>query len=427
MPSPLDAVYLALLAASAPALLYKRLRHGKYGESFPGMMGKRLPARPLPLPREHRCWMHGVSVGETVAAGSVYRHLREQRSGWEFLATTTTETGQAQARRTYAGGEHFAYAPADFSWTVDAFLRAYRPSLYLFFETEIWPNLLHALGRRSIPAFLVNGKVSERSGRRYARVAFALRGPLSSVRRFYMQTQQDAERMARILGGEDRIQVAGNVKFDSLPEPLTADERRAWRARWGVSDDACVVLAGSTHPGEEETIWKAFAEARAQAPGLRLVLAPRHPERFPEVAEFLRRAAGSVHRTSSGEPAPAGAAVVLLDEMGVLARAFGAADIAIVAGSWKPDVGGHNLLEAGRHGIPVLRGPHMHAQPDITRVLGPGQGAPCVEAAELGGTLARLAADPGERRALGERARDASTSNLGAARRVVEDLLGRLP
>src|SRR5690606_13569563 len=137
-----DAAYLASVPILAPGIAWKRFRHGKYRDSLPGMLGRRAPTAPLPPPADERCWLHSVSVGETVAAGSVFRELHGRAPGWEFLCTTTTETGQAQAHQTMAGAQNFAYAPADFSWTVREFHRIWSPSLYLFFETEIWPNNL---------------------------------------------------------------------------------------------------------------------------------------------------------------------------------------------------------------------------------------------------------------------------------------------
>lgn len=424
-PNALDAAYCALAAAALPAFAWKRLRHGKYRESVPGMLGKRLPDRALAPPAQERAWLHAVSVGEAVAAGAVHARLRAARPGWEFLATTTTETGQAQARRSIEGAQHFAYAPFDFSWTVDAFLRAYRPSLYLFFETEIWPNLLAACGRRGMPVFLANAKMSDRSAGRYARARRLFAGPLSHVARFYAQTQADAERIDRVIRDPSRIVVTGNVKFDALPKPLDPRERAEWRRRLGAPDGAVLLLAGSTHPGEESIVAKAFAEARRSVPALRLALAPRHPERFAEAAEILGRVLGPVHRASASPQPPGNAAAVVLDEMGVLGRAFGACDIALLGGSWAP-IGGHNLLEPACHGVPVLRGPHMHAQREIVRVLGPEQGAPCVEEEDLPREIARLAADDGERKRLGALAARAAESNRGAAGRVVEDMLATL-
>lgn len=415
-----DILYLAATPFIAPGIAWKRMRHGKYRESLPGMLGKRLPARPLDAPKTERCWMHSVSVGETIAAGALLREFTRRELCWDYLCTTTTETGQAQARETMKDARHFSYAPADFSWMVRRFHRFYAPSMYLFFETEIWPNNLSECGRRGVPVFLVNGKLSERSAERYARFSSLFRGPLGAVTRFFMQTDADAARMARVIGAEDRIEVSGNVKFDALPAPLGADERAVIRREWGAGDDTVVILAGSTHPGEEEIVWNAYKDARSGHADALLVLAPRHPERFDAVAEGFRRWGARVHRASTGaNPSPAATDVVLLDKMRVLARSYGAAEIALVAGSWAP-IGGHNLLEAAVHGIPVLRGPHMHAQKEILRVLGPDKGAPEVRADRLGGELLRLCKDAEARQDLGKRAAEAALSSKGAAARVAD-------
>ncbi|CAN5404111.1 3-deoxy-D-manno-octulosonic acid transferase [soil metagenome] len=413
-----DATYLAAAPVFLSAAYYKRARHGKYRRSLPGMFGANLPSPPLPAHRE-RAWLHSVSVGESVAAGAVFKRLQSRFPEWQFLSTTATETGQDQAKRSLAGANNFDFAPVDLSWKVDAFLRAYNPSLYLFFETEIWPNTLTRCGALRMPVFLVNGKLSERSGRRYAKLRGLFQPPLSNVTAFLMQTEADAERMRSVAGPRATIHVTGNVKFDNLPTPLSAEEKRDLRAQWGVSDDAFLLLAGSTHPREEPLILAAFDELKKSHPAARLAIAPRHPERFTAVADEIAATGRPVWRASTGAAAEAnGDAIILLDQMGVLARSFGAADVALVGGSWNP-IGGHNLLEAAAHGIPVVHGPHMHAQKEIMRVM--GSHAASVEASErkLPSVLVRLAADANLRADLGRRGQQAAVENRGAADRSV--------
>lgn len=424
-----DLAYLAAVPVVAPILAWRRWRHGKYRHSGPGMLGRGWPNPPIAPAATQRVWMHSVSVGETVGAGAVFRELRRQRPDWEVLSTTTTETGHAQARTTLAGAEHFAYAPLDFSWNVARFHDAWRPSAYVFFETEVWPNALLEARRRRLPVFLVNGKLSAKSAAWYRRLSFALSGPLSAVHRFLVQTEHDAERFRSLLPARahNRVIVTGNVKFDALPNPLTAEERRSLRASWGAGDDTLVVVAGSTHPTEEDVVADAFAALRSRVPDSLLVIAPRHPERFGDVEALLAARGLGVHRTTAGDNPRAArdTGVVLLDEMRVLARRFGGGDIALLGGSWAR-IGGHNLLEPAVHAIPVLRGPHMHAQREIVRVLGPDDGAPMVEAADLGAMLIDLAEHPDKRRALGERAARAAAGNRGAAKRVVDIIVGEL-
>jgi len=427
-----DAAYLSALPVIAPALMLRRWRHGKYRDSLPTILGKRFPDRALPRALTQRCWLHSVSVGETIGAAAVYRELRNVAPDWEYLSTTTTETGQAQARASMDGVEHMTYAPADFSWTVRAFHRVWKPSVYVLFETEIWPNALLECARRGLPVFLANGDLSQESARNYARLSFVFRHPLNAVSRFFVQTEKDAEAYARLLGrgGEKRIEITGNVKFDALPQPLSASERAQLRASWGVVDDSPVIIAGSTHEGEEEMILRVFGEVRRVHTHALLVLVPRHPERFNAAAETVRRMGFTVHRTSQG-PNPARvpkAQVVLMDEMRVLARRYGGGDIALVGGSWVP-VGGHNLLEPAAHSLPVLRGPFMDEQPEIVRLLGPQDGAPCVLAPDLAREIADLIGDTDKRIALGRKAAAVARANRGAAGRtargIVEEVVKR--
>jgi 3-deoxy-D-manno-octulosonic-acid transferase len=419
-----DVAYTMAAPFVLGAAAYKRLRHGKYRRSLPGMFGANLPKPPLP-PHRERVWLHSVSVGETVAAGAVFKLLKERFPAWEFLSTTTTETGQDQAKRSLASANMHDFAPADFGWNVRRFLSAYNPSIYLFFETEIWPNVLLNCRRRGMPIFLVNGKLSDRSARGYARLGPILRGPLSAVQVFFMQTEDDARRLRMVVGNGPEIQVTGNVKFDGLPNPLTPEDRQALRAKWGVPNDAFLVLAGSTHPREEALIARAFKALNNQFPGARLVIAPRHPERFSSVEEELRALGFTVHRTSTGSPSTQPTELILLDEMGVLARSFGAADVAMVGGAWNP-IGGHNLLEPAAHGVPVIHGPHMHAQKEIMRLLNASQGSLTVSEEQLADALINLASHPERRRELGERGQRTAQQNRGAAHRVVEAIAEKL-
>lgn len=422
-----DLLYGAGLPVYAPAIAWKRLRHGKYRQSLPAMLGKRLPNPGLP-PHRERCWLHSVSVGETVAAGAVFRELRAQRPDWEFLSSTTTETGQQQALQSLKEAQWHTYAPADFSPVVRKFLNAWRPTLYLVLETELWPNLLGECGRRGLPAYLVNGKLSERSAARYekARVLFA--PMLRAFRLCLMQNQEYAERMARILRDDSRIHVTGNVKFDALPDPLPLEERELLREAWDIGSRDVLLIAGSTHEGEEELLAQCYTQLREEGLPLRMMIAPRHPERFDAVAALLEKHfPGRVQRLSNGAVPPelvGRSAVLLLDQMRVLARYFGAADLAAVGGSWKP-VGGHNLLEAAIHGIPVLCGPHLHNQPELRRILEDAGADLIREERAVAETLRGLLGNPELREDLGQKSRAAALANKGAAKRTVELILAQ--
>ncbi len=413
-----DLAYLAATPAFLANAYYRRWRQGKYRRSLPGMFGGNLPSRPLPddVPR---VWMHSVSVGESVAAGAVFRVLRERHPDWEVVSTTTTETGQDQARRSLADATHHDFAPVDFSWTVGRFLDRYRPSMYFFFETEIWPNMLLECGRRGIPVFLVNGKLSDGSAAAYRRIRWLLRAPLDQVSGFLMQTRADARRLRGFHRGSAPVEVIGNVKFDALPAVLSEEERRDWRRRLGLAETDFVVVAGSTHPGEEKIVYTAMRKVRGVVPGARVVIAPRHPERFDLAAEELRKAGASVHRASTGEPAPEGSDVLLFDRMGELGRLYGTGDVALVGGAWAP-IGGHNLLEPAIHGVPVIHGPHMHEQKEIMRLVRRDRATLEVEEGLLDEAILRFAVSEDARRELGGRGRRVAEANKGAAHRAMD-------
>ncbi len=424
-----DLAYLAAAPVFLASAGVKRLRHGKYRRSLPGMFGRGLPRKPLPKVHE-RVWMHSVSVGETVAAAAVFRRLHERHPEWEFLSTTTTEPGHEQAKRSFAEAGHRAFAPVDLSWVVRRFHERWNPSVYIVFETELWPNTLLACRERGVPAFLANGKVSERSFRSYKRLGRLFRPVLDCFTAFLVQTDEAAERLRVLAGPEARIHVTGNVKLDGLPEPLTQEERAAIRAEWAVAPEQLVVLAGSTHRDEEALVYKAFRQAAgrlrsAGGPETVLVIAPRHPERFGEAAHQLTEAGAIVHRLSGGGAPPRGS-VRLLDRMGVLGRSFGAADVAVLGGAWNP-IGGHNLLEPANHGVPVIHGPHMHSQTEIMRIVRAHGATAEVPEEELADALYSLLYSREEREALGNRGREAARQNAGAAGRTVELIEEYLP
>lgn len=420
-----DAAYLAAAPFFLANAYWKRWRKGKYRRSLPGMFGANLPDPPL-APHNERAWLHSVSVGETIAAAAVFKRLHAERPEWEFLSTTTTETGQDQARRSLAEANYHDFAPIDFSWKVRRFHDAYRPSIYLFFETEIWPNVLLEARARSLPVFMVNGKLSERSAKRYSQLGFLIRPPLSAVNCFLMQTNQDADRMRRIVGPGASIHVTGNVKFDNLPTPLSADERVALRASFGIAENELLFVAGSTHPGEEKLILDAFRRYQAHGgPAARLLIAPRHPERFAAVAEELTKLGAPVRRLSLINATHAPGDVLLLDQMGVLGRTFGAADVAIVGGAWNP-IGGHNLLEPAAHGVPVIHGPHMHEQKEIMRIVRPRRATREVKADLLDEALLQFAQSETMRHEFGDKGRRAAEENAGAAGRAVDIILAEL-
>ncbi len=414
-----DLLYLASSPLFLPVLAYRKMRRGKYKKSAAGMMGKGEQwASPSSYP-SGTIWVHAVSAGEVVAVKAAMPELRKAFPGYPLVASTTTETGQENARRMLADADEVFYYPIDLSWNVRKFLRRFNPRIVTLFEAELWPNFLLQADQAGAKVFLLNGRMSKRSYRRYLRMKRFLARPLGTIKAFCMQSQGDAERIAEIVGGDERVFVTGDCKFDFDFRVLTAEEKAAWRNELGLREDRPVIVAGSTHPGEEKIVLDAFVAARKEHSGAALILAPRHPERFNEAASLLDSKGFTVRRATQATESSSTPDVVLLDTMGQLDRAYGLGKIAIVGGSFVP-VGGHNLMEAAAHSIPVLYGPHMHRQPDMLRILGSGEGGMQLKPGELGTALCELLGSDERREEIGQQARKSLDANRGVARKMVD-------
>ncbi len=412
-----DMLYLAALPALAPYLAWRRLARGKYSESAAGMLGRHLPAGD-----EARrfaagsLWIHAVSVGEVAAARAVAGGLAQLCPELQLLISTVTETGQAAARRSFPEAA-VTYFPVDWSSNARRFQAAFNPRVFVLMETELWPNFLTLAAARGTKVFMLNAKLSDRSFPRYRRARGYLAPALAALRGVCAQTDEDARRFVGLGIPAERVRATGNCKFDLPAAEMTGAVREALAAELGLAPGRRWIVAGSTHPGEEEMILGAFREVLREEPRAGLLLCPRHPDRFGE-AEVLARAAGFRVARSSAGGVDAAAEVVVLDRMGVLARAYGLGEIAIVAGSFCK-VGGHNLLEAAAHGVPVVHGPDMHSQREIARIFSEAGAGVRVTGGELAPALLRLLRDDEARRAEGARGLAALRLNQGSAARAV--------
>ena len=424
MPTRYDLLYLMSTPVLLPYLGWRRVARGKYTESARGMRGQWLPAGEAARPfRNGSIWIHAVSVGEVTAARAIAPGLRRLLPELPLVVSTVTETGQRTAREAFPD-DHITYFPADLSRNVARFQQTFQPRIFVLLETEIWPNFLTLAARRGTPCFMVNGKLSERSFPRYRRFRGVLRPALDALRGICTQTRLDAERFGALGIPPGRIRVTGNCKFDVAYPTLTEEERTGMMAEFGMDPGRVWIVAGSTHPGEERVMLRALGEVRGSVPEAGLVLCPRHPERFEEVARQAAEAGWRVGRASrAGEVADP--EVVVLDRMGVLARTYGLGRVAVVAGSFGR-VGGHNLLEAAAHGVPVVYGPAMHAQREIVRLFEQAGAGVQVEPAGLGGELGRLMTDEAARQQEGDRSLRAVAASRGSADRALEAIAGWL-
>ena len=373
-------------------------------------------------------WVHAVSVGEVIAAAPLVSALQHRFPQLPILVSTVTETGQATARDKMAAAACLYFA-LDYPWVVRRVLGRIQPRLFLMVETEIWPNFLRELARQGIPALLVNGRISPRSFRGYRRLQPFMRHVLQAVTSFNMQTKVDAERIIAIGAEPSRVHITGNIKYDLALDSLTSVDEPALRAELGLGD-APVLMAGSTHRGEEEIVLEAYLQARTQMPALRLLLAPRHSDRLEEIEALLRHRQLTMRRRSQGRM-PSGetdASVILLDTIGELAKLYAVGTVVFVGGSFAP-IGGHNVLEPAAHRKPILFGPHMHNFHQIAAALLEAGGALQVQQpAALGGTIIDLLRHPEHQQTLGEAAYRVLRDNQGAIERnvqLIEQLLRR--
>ncbi|HSB42135.1 MAG TPA: 3-deoxy-D-manno-octulosonic acid transferase [Methylomirabilota bacterium] len=414
------ALYSALLGvgllAYLPAFLARRRAgyRGTLAQRF-GRVGDGLPAEP-------RCWIHAVSVGESAAAVPLVEGIRRRWPELGIVVSTITPTGARIVAERLAGAATHRYFPIDLPGPVGRALDAARPRFFVAIETELWPNFLRALARQGVPAMIANGRISDRSFRRYRWVRALMRRVLADVAVFAMQTEEDARRIVALGAPPDRVVVTGNLKSDLLPEADPEEAR--WRQRLGLGARTRLWIAGSTHRGEEAVVLDAFTRLRARSPQLTLLLAPRHPERADEVEDLIReRGLTSVRRSRLGADAPSGS-VVILDTVGELAGLYALADVVFVGGSLVP-VGGHNVLEPAMRGKPVLMGPHMSNFREGAELLQQSGGGLVVkDGPALEQELARLLADPDHARGMGEAARAAFAGRQGAVSATLE-LIGR--
>jgi 3-deoxy-D-manno-octulosonic-acid transferase len=414
-------IYSALLGVamivSLPLWLWQMLRQGKYRVGFRERLGE-VPERLGTNDDERRSiWVHAVSVGEVMAVTGLVKGLSARFPRNRVVVSTVTDTGQKLARTRF-GGENVFYFPLDFSFAIQPYLRQLRPDLVVIAETEFWPNFLHAASRSGAHIAVVNARISDRSVRGYRRWRFFLRRILLNIDLFLTQTEQDRERLESIGALTQRIRVMGNLKFDTpMPEapPIVESLRGA------LPSAGPVLVCGSTVDDEEPLLLRAFENIRASYPDAVMILAPRHPERFDEVAQLLERLDVPFQRRSlwNGEAFAGG--VFLVDSIGELASLYALADIAFVGGSLVPR-GGHNILEPAQHGVPIVVGNHTENFRDIIWLFRQNDAVRIVGPAELPLVLMDLLANVEERDGLGKRAAETLKTQTGATERTLQAL-----
>jgi 3-deoxy-D-manno-octulosonic-acid transferase len=406
------------MLASLPYWLFQMVRHGKYRKGFVERLGQ-VPARlQLPAANQRVIWVHAVSVGEVLAVAGLVEELR-RGSRYRIVVSTTTDTGQALARNRFGEASVF-YFPMDFVFAIRPYLKALRPQIVVIAETEFWPNFIRLAHASGAKIAVVNARISDRSWPRYRRFHGLMQGLLANVDLFLAQTPEDAARLQDIGAPPDRMRVSGNLKFD-IPTPAPPAIVESLRASIKTSAAGPVLVCGSTVEGEESLLLKAFENVLVQYPQAVMILAPRHPQRFPAVAALLQQMSIRFRPRSVWNGEPLNGGVLLLDTIGELAALYALADIAFVGGSLVPR-GGHNIIEPAQYGIAIVVGNHTENFRDIVSLFQSRDAVRIVGPAELPLVLLELLANDAERSALGLRAAETMRSQIGATRRTVGEL-----
>jgi len=421
LPVVLNVVYAVLLVAISPWLAYRRLAQRKpvagLWDKLTGRIVRRHPERPC-------VWFHAVSVGEVLQLQSLVAEFAAAHPEYEVLITTTTGTGFDVARQRFP--QHtIAYWPFDFSWAVTQALTSVSPALVVLVELELWPNFLLAARRLHVPVVMVNGRIGAKSHRGYRRLKWLWRRVLPGLTACGVQNERYADRLIDLGVPREQIAVTGNIKYDRVQSDRRNVRTEELRRAFGLGGGEVIFIAGSTQEPEEQYALDTWERLRAEFPALRLVLVPRHKERFDDVAQIVRARGLPLLRRSESSAVPQPSAlgpqsVLLLDTLGELAACWGLADIAFVGGSLT-NRGGQNMLEPAGYGAAVLFGPNTWNFQEIVEQLLVRDAAIVVrDAAELCETVRRLLGDPNERQRRGDEARLFVLTQQGATARTLQ-------
>ena len=363
-------------------------------------------------------WLHAVSVGETLAAVPLVKALQARYPDHRLLITCMTPTGSERIAAVFGDSVDHSYAPYDMPDALARFLNRVQPKMLIIMETELWPNTVAACYKRHIPVILANGRLSEKSSQGYARVP-RLSGPMfAQLSAVAAQHGDDGARFTSLGLPVENLHISGNIKFDLDLSASIRQSAEQLRQQWSGANQRPILLAASTHRGEDEIILQAFGQIKQRVDNALLVLVPRHPERFNQVADLCLGAGYNLARRSSNDLVEQ-ADILLGDTMGELMTFFGACDIAFVGGSLVAN-GGHNMIEPAAWGKPTLSGLSVFNFAEVSRLLAEAGGLSLVEDAEvLAETVIRLIENPEQAQHMGQQAQQVAEANRGALERLL--------
>ncbi len=413
-----DVGLTVLMILSLPKLLWQWFVVGKYRHSLKARLGITLPSF-SPKRGQRVVWIHAVSVGEARAVIPLFQKIQKQYPDAAIVISSTTETGQAEARRSMGSAQAHFFLPFDFSLAIRRMMNRVRPTTLILSESDFWYHLLKIAKERGTQVALVNGKVSERSTKRFQKIPFFADRLFSLFDILCVQSPAYLKRFLSIGIPPEKLFVTGNLKFDILLQKMGTIEKEAFLGTLNIKDTDPVVVIGSTHAPEEDWLISALDPLWKQIPNLKLLLVPRHPERFNEVARLLNAKKLPFSRYSEKqckEP------LILIDAMGLLNSCYQIATVAIVAGSFTSHIGGHNIFEPVMYQVPVLFGPHMYGQPDLKEQVLTAQAGLEVTLEELPQALLKILQTPSLHAQYAKACERLSQSVQGATSRTFEKI-----
>ena len=411
-------IYSVVFYLITPLIILRLVIRGLAAPNYRKRWGQRFGFFTPSESSKETIWLHAVSVGETLAAVPLVKALQERYPERRLLITCMTPTGSERITAAFGDSVDHSYAPYDTPDAVARFLKRVQPKMLIIMETELWPNTVAACYKRQIPVILANGRLSEKSARGYARVS-KLSGPMvAQLSAVAAQHGDDGGRFIALGLPVEKLHITGNIKFDLELNAQIRLSAEALRQQWDGTNQRPVLLAASTHRGEDEIILQAFSLIKQSVNNALLVLVPRHPERFNQVGDLCLDAGYSLARRSNNDSTD-NADILLGDTMGELMTFFGACDIAFVGGSLVSN-GGHNMIEPAAWGKPTLSGLSVFNFAEVSRLLAEAGGLSLVEdAAALAESVIVLMKNPEQAQQMGLSAQQVAEANRGALERLL--------
>lgn len=416
-----EIVLWILSLVAFPKMIYHRCKHGKYRESLSKRLGVGFPVikkgnRPL-------VWVHAVSVGEAKAVAPLVKMLKAKMENPIIVVSSITETGHAEVQRSIPQADYKVYLPFDFRFIIRPIVRSVKPDLVILSESDFWYNFLKSSKELGAKILLVNGKISSTSMQRFKKFSMLSKRLFGLIDLLCIQSEHYSKRFLEMGVPKDKINITGNLKFDGEYPKLSAEQLNIWKQQLGIEEGDQVLVIGSSHDPEEKLFLEVSQKLWGKFPRLKVVFVPRHPERFNEVAGILHGYNIPFIRFSQlGGNFYHDQRVILMDAMGLLRKCYQFADVAVVAGSYTPKVGGHNILEPSWYGVPVVFGPHMHSQPELVELVNQYGAGLQISKDRLHEELDKLLSCAETRTKIGESGRAMVAGINGATKRTLDIL-----